>query len=116
MFPISTLSGSIHTGRRTLALVIAALIALAIAASSLTLAPRASAQAVRGNASDAATCEYGGYTYNVGDRISVFNGATYDNYYCGEDGYWHLVEQVVKPGPVKPPTTTNRDFVAKRSR
>ncbi len=114
MFRASTLVESIHTGRRTLTVAIAALIALAIAASSLTLAPRASAQPAVGN--DAASCEYGGYTYNVGDRISVFNGATYDNYYCGEDGYWHLVEQVVKPGPVKPPTTTNRDFVAKRSR
>ncbi len=113
MFRTSTLTESIHTGHRALTLAIAALIALAIVASSLTLAPRASAQPAVGN--DAATCEYGGYTYNTGDRIVVISGAHYDTYYCGEDGAWHLVEQVVKPGPVKPPPTTNRDFAAESS-
>jgi len=50
------------------------------------------------------TCSYGGATYQVGDRISVFSGAHYDNYYCGSDGEWHLVEQVIpaKPAPSLP--------------
>jgi len=115
MFHTSTLIESIHTGRRTLTLAIAALITLAIAASSLTFASRASAEPPLGG-NGAAGCEYGGYTYNTGDRIVVFSGAHYDTYYCGEDGAWHLVEQVVKPGPVKLPPPTNRDFAAKRSR
>ncbi len=113
MFRTTTFIGSIHTGRRTLALALAGLIALMLAASALTLAPRASAQPAVGN--DAATCEYGGYTYNPGDRIVVISGAHYDTYFCGEDGAWHLVEQVVKPGPVKPPPPANRDFAAKRA-
>jgi hypothetical protein len=41
----------------------------------------------------ATTCSYGEGTYQVGERISVISGAHYDNYYCGEDGQWHLVEQ-----------------------
>ncbi len=114
MFRTSTVIGSIHTGRRTVTLAIAALIALAMAASALTLAPRASAQPVSANG--AAGCEYGGDTYNTGERIVVFSGAHYDIYYCAEDGTWRKVEQVAKPVPVKLLPTTNEHLAATRSR
>ena len=115
MFRTSTLAGSIHTGRRTLTLAIAALIALAIAASSLTFAPRANAEPPAGG-SGAAGCQYGGDTYNTGERIVVFSGAHYDIYYCAEDGSWRKVEQIAKPVPVKLPPTTNLHLAATRNR
>ncbi len=115
MFRTGTLIGSIITGRRTLTLAIAALVALVMAASALTVAPQASAEPPAGG-SGAAGCEYGGYTYNTGERIVVFSGAHYDTYYCAEDGTWRKVEQVVKPVPVKLPTTTNEHFAATRNR
>ena len=82
---------------------------------SLTLAPRASAEPPAGG-NGAAGCEYGGDTYNTGDRIVVFSGAHYDIYYCAADGTWVKVEQVVKPVPVKLPPATYEHFAAKRNR
>jgi hypothetical protein len=62
--------------------------------ATATIVPAVSqADPIEGSGAPAATCSYGEGTYQVGDRISVINGAHYDNYYCGEDGEWHLVEQ-----------------------
>ncbi len=109
MFRTATQIGSAQTGRRTLLLGLAALIALMLAASSLALAPRANAQPIQGGAG-AAGCEYNGTVYGTGERVVVFSGAHYDTYYCGEDGYWHLVEHYVitsshRPVNVAPVTT-----------
>jgi hypothetical protein len=38
------------------------------------------------------SCSYNGESFAPGERISVFSGAHYDNYYCGSDGEWHKVE------------------------
>ena len=83
------------------------ILATLIAAGSFataTVAPAVSqADPIEGSGAPV-TCSYEGGTYNVGDRISVISGAHYDNYYCGSDGEWHLVEQVIpaKPAPSLP--------------
>jgi hypothetical protein len=83
------------------------ILATLIAAGSFataTVAPAVS-QAEPNEGQGEVTCSYEGGTYKVGDRISVFSGAHYDNYYCGSDGQWHLVEQVVAPKKSKLPIT-----------
>jgi hypothetical protein len=82
--------------------------------ATATVAPAVSqADPIEGEGAPA-TCSYGGGTYNVGDRISVISGAHYDNYYCGSDGEWHKVEQVVKGKKITLPITKAASAIAAR--
>ena len=80
---------------------LAGLVALAIAGSSAIAVSPAAALQKGGNGIGLgeAGCVYNGYTYNVGERIVVFTGASYRIYYCGEDGDWHPTEN--DPGVVR---------------
>jgi hypothetical protein len=79
-----------------------------IAAGSLATAAAAPAvsQAQPREGDKPATCEYNGSTYGEGERISVLVGAHYDNYLCGSDGQWHLVEWHPTELMVAPPVET----------
>jgi hypothetical protein len=82
--------------------------------ATATVAPAASqADPIEGSGAPV-TCSYEGGSYNVGDRISVISGAHYDNYYCGSDGEWHKVEQVVKGKKITVPVTTAVSAIAAR--
>jgi hypothetical protein len=91
----------LHPKIRTTVVALAAACSVAVA----TVAPAVS-QAQPASNGTAATCEYAGGTYSQGQRIVVFSGAHYDNYYCGSDGQWHLVNwhpSQIAPTPPTPP-------------